>query len=262
MDMGIKGKVAVISGGSTGIGAAVALRLATEGACVVVCARDAGRLKATAENIKKATGGDVRAIDGDCTRDADVTRLIDATVSAFGTVDILVNSVAGPKTAEFFALSDQDWMESFNLKLMGQIRCARAVFPHMVKKKWGRIVNIIGTHGHQPHAYLMTAGIVNAGLLNFTKALAELGAPHGILVNAVNPGPIETERMQYVLQAKHEQFNVSVEEARRQWEQGTLLKRFGRPDEIAAAVVFLASEVSSYITGASIDIDGGQTKGV
>jgi NAD(P)-dependent dehydrogenase (short-subunit alcohol dehydrogenase family) len=262
MDTGLKGKVALVSGGSTGLGAAVAKRLAAEGARVVICARDANRVAATAESIQRETGSEVRGIRADCSRDLDVKNLVEATVSELGGVDILVNSLAGPKAAEFFDLTDQDWMDSLNLKLMGQIRCARAVFPHMAKKKWGRIVNIIGTHGHQPHGYLMTAGVVNAGLLNFSKALAELGAPHGILVNAVNPGPIETQRMQYVLEAKRAQFNISLEEARRQWEQGTLLKRFGTPDEIAAAVTFLASELASYVTGAYIDIDGGQTKGV
>jgi 3-oxoacyl-[acyl-carrier protein] reductase len=152
-------------------------------------------------------------------------------------------------------------MDSFNSKLLGQIRCARGVFPHMAKRKWGRIVNVIGTHGHQPHGYVMTAGIVNAGLINFTKALAELGAPHGILVNAINPGPIETQRMQYLVDAQSTQFKISATDARREWEDGTLLKRFGLPEEIAAAVAFLSSEVASYITGTYLDIDGGQTKG-
>jgi NAD(P)-dependent dehydrogenase (short-subunit alcohol dehydrogenase family) len=262
MDLGLKGKAALVSGASAGIGAAVARRLAAEGARVMMCARDADRVTETAQRIKGETGSDVHGMRADCTRDADVRSLVEATVARFGGVDILVNSLAGPKTADFFDLTDQDWIDGLNLKLLGQIRCARAVFPHMAKRKWGRIVNVIGTHGHQPHGYLMSAGVVNAGLMNFTKALAELGAPHGILVNAINPGPIETQRMQYVLQAKSSQFNISAVEARRQWEEGTLLKRFGTPEEIAAGVAFLASEVASYITGTYLDIDGGQTKGV
>lgn len=261
MDLGLQSKVALISGGSTGIGAAVAFRLASEGARVAVCARNAQRLQDTVKEIKAKTGGQIVGFAADCAQQSDVAALVEATVSHFGGVDILVNSVAGPKTAAFLELSDQDWLESLNLKLMGQIRCARAVFPHMAAKQWGRIINVIGTHGHQPHAYLMTAGVVNAGLLNFTKALAQLGAPYKILVNAVNPGPIETERMQYVLDAKSSQFNISREEARLEWEEGTLLKRFGVPNEIAAAVAFLASDHATYITGASIDIDGGQTRG-
>ena len=262
MDLGIKGKVAIVSGGSAGIGAAVAERFVSEGVRVVACARNMERLQKTVQRIKGASGGEILSFAADCAKQDDVDALVKFTVSSFGGVDILVNLLAGPKTAEFFELSDDDWIEALNLKLMGQIRCARAVFPLMKSKNWGRIVNVIGTHGHQPHAYLMSAGVVNAGLLNFTKALAELGAPHKILVNAVNPGPIETERMQYVLTAKSAQYNISIQEARRQWEEGTLLKRYGVPEEIAAVVAFLASDLASYVTGASIDVDGGQTQGV
>lgn len=262
MDLGLRNRVALISGGSTGIGAAVAYQLAIEGAAVALCARDADRLNATVEKIKIRTGADVRGFPADCTRESDVVQLVEATVASFGGIDILVNSLAGPKAAAFLDLTDQDWLDSLNLKLLGQIRCARAVFPHMAKKNSGRIINIVGTHAHQPHAYAITAGVVNAALLNFTKALAEIGAPHGILVNAINPGPIKTARMQYLIEAKREQFNISAEEARRQWEDGTLLRRFGYPTEIAAAVAFLASDLASYITGTSIDIDGGQTKGL
>lgn len=262
MDLGIKGKIAIVSGASTGIGAAVAARLISEGARLVACARNEARLLKTVQNIKAERGGEILGFAADCAKQKDVDELVKFAVSSFGGVDILVNLLAGPKAAEFFQLSDDDWHDGFNLKLMGQIRCARAVFPHMKAKNWGRIINVIGTHGHQPHAYLMSAGVVNAGLLNFTKALAELGAPHGILVNAVNPGPIETERMEYVLSAKSMQHNISIQEARRQWEQGTLLKRYGIPSEIAAVVAFLASDIASYVTGTSIDVDGGQTQGV
>jgi len=262
MELGLNGRTALVCGGSAGIGAAVAGGLAREGVRVVISARDPARLANATETIKSETKGDVRGIPADCRRQSEVQSLVAETVATFGGIDILVNSVAGPKTADFFELTDEDWMDALNLKLIGQIRCARTVFPHMAKKKWGRIINIVGTHGHQPHGYLMTAGIVNAALLNFTKALAELGAPHGILVNAVNPGPIETQRMQYVLEAKSEQFHVSLAEARAGWEQGVLLKRFGVPGEIASAVVFLASDAASYITGTYLDVDGGQTKGV
>jgi len=262
MDLGIKDKAAVISGASSGIGAAIANRLLTEGARVIICARNEKRLLKTVDDLKTQTGGKVLGIAADCSKQSDVDKLVNFAVSSFGGVDILVNSLAGPKTADFFELSDDDWLEALNLKLMGQIRCARTVFPHMKAKNWGRIVNVVGTHGHQPHAYLMSAGVVNAALLNFTKALSEIGAPHNILVNAVNPGPIETERMEYVLKAKSVQYNISTQEARRQWEEGTLLKRYGLPHEIASVVAFLASNLASYVTGARIDVDGGQTQGV
>ena len=261
MDTGLKDKVALVSGGSTGIGAAVALRLAQEGAQVALCGRDGERAKSTAAEIKQTTGANVQGIAADCTNEQDVSRLVETTIASFGTVDILVNSLAGPRDRGFLLLTDQDWTDGLNLKLMGQIRCARAVLPHMMERKQGRIINIIGTHGHQPHSFLMTAGVVNAGLQNFTKALADIAAPHNILVNAVNPGPIETVRMQYAMDVQTGQTEMSSEEARRKWEEETLLKRFGTPDEVAGAVVFLASGLASYITGATINVDGGQTRG-
>ena len=262
MDSGLNNKVALVSGGSTGIGAAVALKLAQEGARVALCGRDGERAKNTAEEIKQTTGADVQGIAADCTKEQDVSRLVETTVASFGSVDILVNSLAGPRDRGFLLLTDQDWTDGLNLKLMGQIRCARAVLPHMIERKCGRIINIIGTHGHQPHSFLMTAGVVNAGLQNFTKALAHVAAPHNIRVNAVNPGPIETVRMQYAMEVQTGQTEMSPEEARREWEDETLLKRFGTPEEIAATVVFLASDLASYITGATINVDGGQTRGV
>lgn len=261
MDTGLRGKVALVSGGSTGIGAAVARKFAEEGAKVALCGRDGARAETMAEEITRTTGTEVRGIAADCTKDEDVRRFVETAIASFGSVDILVNSLAGPKDGGFLELSDQDWIDGLNLKLLGQIRCSRAVLPHMIARKQGRIVNIIGTHGHQPHSFLVTAGVVNAGLQNFTKALAEIAAPHNVRVNAVNPGPIETVRMQYAMEVQTGQAGISWEEARREWEGETLLKRFGTPEEIAAMAVFLASDLASYVTGATINVDGGQTRG-
>lgn len=261
MDTGLRGKVALVSGGSTGIGAAVARKFAEEGAQVALCGRDGARAETMAEEITRTTGIEVRGIAADCTKDEDVRRFVETAIASFGSVDILVNSLAGPKDGGFLELSDQDWIDGLNLKLLGQIRCCRAVLPHMIGRKQGRIVNIIGTHGHQPHNFLVTAGVVNAGLQNFTKALAEIAAPHNVRVNAINPGPIETVRMQYAMEVQTGQAGISREEARREWEGETLLKRFGTPEEIAAMAVFLASDLASYVTGATINVDGGQTRG-
>ncbi len=262
MDTGLRGTAALVSGGSAGIGAAVAMKLAEEGARVALCGRDGNRAERTAADIRRATGVEALGVAADCTKDADVSRFVRTAVESFGAVDILVNSLAGPRDGGFLELTDRDWTDGLNLKLLGQIRCARAVLPHMIARKRGRIVNIVGTHGHQPHSFLVTAGVVNAGLLNFTKALADIAAPHGIRVNAVNPGPIETDRMRYAMEVQTDQTGVPPEAARREWEDETLLKRFGTPGEIAAAAVFLASDLASYVTGASIDVDGGQTRGV
>jgi NAD(P)-dependent dehydrogenase (short-subunit alcohol dehydrogenase family) len=262
MDLGLRDRISLVTGASAGIGAAVALRLAEEGARVIICARQAQRAQRTAEEIHDKTGAEIQAVPADCTKEQDIARLVDTILSSFGRIDILVNSLAGPRDSGVLELSDQNWIDGLNVKLLSHIRCVRALLPHMMERRWGRIVNIIGTHGHQPHSFLITAGVVNAALQNFTKALAGFAAPHNIRVNTVNPGPIETERMQYAMEVQTAQIRTSMQEARRVWEEETLLKRFGKPDEVAAAVVFLVSEPASYITGATINVDGGQTRGV
>lgn len=262
MDLGLAGRVAVVMGASQGIGRAVADELAGEGARVAISARALATLEQVRANLIDATGAEALAVPADCTRPDEVRALFATVLERWGRVDILVNSVPGPPTAPFEELSDDGWHRAFDVKLMGQIRSAREAFPHMVRQGWGRIINIVGTHGHQPQAYAITAGVVNAGLLNFTKALAELGAPHQVLVNAVNPGPIETARMRYLGQVHAQKLGISPEESKAHLAREVLLRRYGEPKEVAAAIAFLASERASYITGAMINVDGGQTKGL
>ncbi len=260
MDLGLQDKVALIAGGSLGIGRATAARLAAEGARVVICGRDADRLTLAASEISKLSGAKVEGIPADCGRESDVAQLVDQVTARFGRVDILVNSLQGPKAVPFLESTDDDWVEGLNVKLLGQVRCARAVFPHMARQQWGRIVNIGGTHGHIPSAYAISAGVVNAALVSFSKALAELGAPHNILVNVVSPGPIGTGRTEYLIKTKAEDRGISEEEAVRQHVASTLLRRIGEPDEVSAVIAFLASEQASYVTGAMYSVDGGQNR--
>ena len=260
MDLGFRDKVALITAASGGLGFAIAKELAAEGATVVMSARNQDKLAAAAVAIRSATGVDVKTILADCTRVADIDAMAARTEVELGRIDILINNSAGPPTAPFVELSDRGWMDAFDAKFLPQVRCARAVFPGMARRKWGRIVTLVGTHGRSPHAYAITAGVVNAALLNLTKALAELGAPDNVLVNAINPGPIETDRMRYLVTQQSKKLGISEDESKRMITADILLGRFGQPEEVAAATVFLASARASFITGARLDVDGGLTR--
>jgi 3-oxoacyl-[acyl-carrier protein] reductase len=260
MDLGLANHVALITAAGRGLGLAIAQELAQEGARIVLSARNAEKLAAAVDKIVAETGAEIIGIPADGTKTEDVERLVEQAEKRFGRIDILINNSAGPGTAEFVSLSDEDWYAALDVKLMAQIRCARAVFPGMVKRGGGRIVNLAGTHGLLAHAYAITAGVVNAGILNLTKALAEQGAAANVLVNAINPGPILTERMDYLTEMKAKELGLSYDEARAQLVSETLLKRFGTPQEIAATVAFLVSKRAGFITGTYINVDGGQVR--
>jgi NAD(P)-dependent dehydrogenase (short-subunit alcohol dehydrogenase family) len=217
-------------------------------------------LNAAAHTIAQSCGAKVEAIPADCGRDVDVAQLVAAIIEKFGRVDILINSLQGPKAVPFVDSTDNDWVEALNVKLLGQIRCARHVFPYMARQRWGRIINISGTHGHLPSAYAISAGVINAALVNFSRALAELGAPYNVLVNVVSPGPIHTDRADYLIAVKAKARGISVNEATQQHAAATLLNRIGRPEEVGAMIHFLASEQSSYVTAAVFSVDGGQNR--
>ena len=261
MDLGLGGKTAVVTAASGGLGAAIAEALAAEGARVVVSARNADRLARAAAGIAARTGGEVRAVPADVTDARAVGRLVAEADSRHGGIDVLVANSGGAATAPFAEMTDDGWRAAMEVKVLAQIRLAREAFKRMTARgAGGRIVFVAGTHGRQPHAHAVTAGFCNAALQNVSKALAEEGGPHGILANVVNPGPFATERMVYLAERKAEEDGTGYDDAVAALTAETVLKRYGRPEELAAFVAFLASAQASYATGAMFDIDGGQVK--
>lgn len=260
MDLGLQGKIALITGGSRGIGRATALGLASEGARVAIAARERAALEEAAQEIEARAGSRPVLVEADCTHPPAVASMVRAVVGELGGIDILVNSIGAAKGGHFLDLTERDWEESLALKLMGQIRCCREALPVMRARGGGVIVNVIGHRGKQPDGRALPAGVANAGLINFTVGLAQEEARHGIRVVGVNPAPVETRRLQSVFEIEARALGVSVEEARRRWLSHVPLGRAARPEEIAHVIVFLASERASFVTGTVVHVDGGATR--
>lgn len=256
MDLGLKGRVALVLGGSQGIGRAAALGFAREGCAVAICGRDPGRLEDTRALLEEI-GARVLAIRADV-GDADaVERLAGKVAEAFGTVHILVNNAAGPKPGSFDGLSDADWEDAFRLTLMSAVNATRAVLPHMRRQRWGRIVNISSYSVKQPIGELMLSNSLRLGALGWAKTMATQLAPDGILVNTVCPGWTATDRMTQVVGARAAAQGRKAEETAAGIAAAIPLGRFARPEEIADLIVFLGSERASYLTGTAIPVDGG-----
>ncbi len=262
MDLNLQGKTALVTGASRGIGASIAQELAREGVQVCLAARDTARLEEVAASITAISGSNRTAIATCDLRDpAAAQTVIDTTVSAFGRLDILVNNAGATKRADFFTLTDDDWMDGFALKFHGYVRTTRAAWPHLRERR-GCIINIVGVGSRAGSAEFTIGGSVNVALLNFTKALADIGMKDGVRVNAINPGLIETERFGRNIERVTRLHNfTSRDEA-----IAFLLKshggvtRVGRPEEIGWLTAYLASEKADYIQGCIIDIDGGTTR--
>ena len=260
MDLGIRGRVALVCGASSGLGWAVSRALAMEGVRVAACARTAEKLEKAAEDLRKETKGDIFAIAADVSVPAQVKTLVAKTVEHFGKVDILVCNAGGPPPGSFLSQPEDAWQKAVELNLLSTINLCREAVPHMRKGGWGRIINITSFAAKQPHDGLILSNTARAGVLGFAKSLANEMASSGILVNTVCPGAFETERHTALTQKRAAAEGISFEEASSKRAKEIPLGRFGQPAEFGDLVAFLASERAAYITGTAIQIDGGVVK--
>jgi 3-oxoacyl-[acyl-carrier protein] reductase len=261
MDLGIKGRAALVTGGSRGIGRETARQFLEEGVRVMICGRNAETLETTRAELAQATGGEIHAAVADMTREDDIARLVDAVTDRFGKVDILVNNAGQMYSGRFAVMTDTGLKEQFETKIFGFLRTIRLVYPMMKAQRWGRIVNLIGGAGKEPDPYMFGSGITNSGLLNITKSLSTEFGEDNVLVNAICPGWVDTNLWQRNAQGLASELGAqSEDEARRLAARKNALNRFGKPQELANAIVFLCSERASYITGVSLNLDGGRLK--
>ena len=263
MDLGIKGRSAIVTGASRGIGRETARRLLEAGVRVAICARAGDELEQARSALAAETGGEVRAVPADMTREDEIRRLVDETTARLGGVDILVNNAGQMYSGRFAALTDEGLRVQLETKLFGFLRAIRLVFPQMRARGWGRIVNIIGGAGKEPDPYMFGSGMTNSALLNLTKSLSTEFGEHGVLVNAVCPGWVDTGMWRRNAAGLTAELGTRTEdEARRLAARKNALNRFGRPEELANAIAFLCSERASFITGVSLNVDGGRLKGL
>ena len=262
MDLGLRGKAVVITGGSQGIGRACALALGAEGARIVIAARNAQHLGEAAERIRAATAAEVHTVEADVGSLAGVDQMIDAAHRALGRVDVLVNNAGAIRAGAFLDIPDGQWMEDWNVKLLGYVRAARKVFPLMREQGGGTIINIIGTGARQLVPSYLVGGAANAALVNFTKGLSDLGAKHNIRVKAVSPGAVRTERWDRRIRLEAEAVGCSYEELRAARIKEQPLGRIVEPEEVADLVCFLASPRADAVNGTAVTIDGGWSRGV
>ena len=259
MELGLAGKTALITGASRGIGAAIALELAREGMNVCLAARDLEKLNEVAESVRAVANIRVAVHAADLRAPEGAAGAVKTAADSFGRIDLLVNNAGATKRADFFTLTDEDFLDGFALKFHGYVRMTRAAWPYLKSAK-GKIVNIAGIGARAGSAEFAIGGPVNAAILNFTKAMADIGIGDQVRVNAINPGLIETDRFTRNVERTMRERSLDRGGAVALLLSSSRTARVGRPDEIGALTAFLASNKADFIQGCVIDIDGGATR--
>lgn len=260
VDLGLAGRVAVVAGSTRGIGRAIAVGFAREGARVVVNGRATEQVEATVQAIEAETGATVTGVAADVSTAPGAAVLIEQARARFGGVDVLVTNAGGPPAGTFDEVTDEDFQTAFQLNLMSAVRLIRAAVPDMRERRWGRVINIASTAVKEPVPYVTLTNTIRPGVVGLAKDLADHLGPDGITVNTVLAGPVLTDRLRYTTAARAAAAGISEAE---QWESYLKLvplRRFGAPEDVAALVVFLAGEPACWITGTVIQADGGRIR--
>jgi 3-oxoacyl-[acyl-carrier protein] reductase len=260
MDLGLKGKVALVAAASKGLGRAVAEELGAEGTKLAICSRDAEAIETVGREIAESTGAEVMARAADVSRAADIAAFVDTTLAIYGRVDILLTNSGGPPPGRFETLNLAAWQKAAELTLFAPVEFARLVLPGMKERRWGRILNVTSIAAKQPVENLMLSNSLRAAVTGWARTLANEVAASGVTVNNLLPGYTRTERIVELSEVIAKRDGITPAEAVARWEREIPLGRLAEPREFAALAAFVASERASYITGQSIAVDGGWIK--
>jgi 3-oxoacyl-[acyl-carrier protein] reductase len=257
MDLGLRGRVALVTAASRGLGRAIAEELSAEGASLVICARNEEQLERTRREIAARTSLPVAAIRADVSNPGDVARVIEGALGDFKRIDILVTNAGGPPSGPFESHGTDAWDAAYRLTLASVVNLCRGVLPGMKERRWGRILNVTSIAAKQPVDNLMLSNSLRAAVTGFARTLANEVAPFGITVNNILPGYTRTERVEELAAAGAKQGGTTPEAIRAKWEAQIPMGRLGEPREFAALAAFLASDRASYLTAQNIAVDGG-----
>ena len=262
MDLGLKNRSVIVAASSEGIARAAADKFAAEGAWVAMCSRDEAKLTAAADEIRQRHSSEILTAALDVTDEAAVQRFVERVAQRFGSLDVCVTNAGGPPSKMFLATTTEEWHRAAELNFMSVIHFARAVLPWMQRQQWGRIVTITSVSVRQPVSDLIYSNAVRAGVLGLVKSLSNEFGKDGITVNNVAPGYTATERLNHLIQKRAGDVGISNEDYAARLAADVPLQRLAQPEEVADAIVWLASERASYITGQTILVDGGLYKGL